>query len=100
MKIPEKDKSRGKLPNYLANFARTLQNLKFQGGAADPPGPMSRTPLTNHSPFFLEMTSPLELGAREQMLEHAREQSSLCLLETFSYARASLEHRVIYTLSP
>ena len=38
-------------------------------------------PNPNHSPFFLEMTSPLELGAREQ--------SSLCLLETFSYARAS-----------
>ena len=43
MKIPEKDKSRGKLPKYLANFARKLQNLKFQGGAA---APLSRTPMS------------------------------------------------------
>ena len=36
MKIPEKDKSTGKLPKYLANFARIWQNLKLQGGQLPP----------------------------------------------------------------
>ena len=36
MKIPEKDKSTGKLPKYLANFARICQNLKLQEGSCPP----------------------------------------------------------------
>ena len=36
MKIPEKDKSTGNLPKYLAYFARIWQNLKLQGGQLPP----------------------------------------------------------------